>query len=543
MQKKCGRYLRFSNEDQSANSTERQDIVTYNWCDRNQVEIAATFIDDGHSARTFDRPDVQKLFDFIKKNQQRIDYLVVQDLSRFSREAGEAITMVKQIQLKYGVRIVSCDWNQVYDVTEANSYFMMLIEFGRATAENLTKINYTNGGIYAAKTGIKGGKPTGEERGRYIGSSKPFGYEKIVEDKLCNIGVVESLRVVVEMIYTNYLADIPILTIKAEARKAGLKAGGKMVIQNIIQNPVYKGYQYVKPWKDNKGGLFRGSWEPIIDPITWQRANDKLKSNKAKGISLNEAYYLKNVLRCWCGRKATAAPSKGKTKYYPYYKCNCSRHLNVNADFAHRQLNETMRYLSLPDYLVESIKETSLAKMEMALKENKKLISKYKMDLADSKEKLVRVEAKFIADQISPDTYNRWYTQYSADITELKYKIDNIDKSDEQLFLLVNKNIEYLTDIPYAFENFTIVQKQSFLNTVFDNSLYMQDKIYRTPYLMDIFHHNKLILKQKQLLLVEEKTGFREEARSGVPHRSIIEHRSPSLYSLLVLFDSIKVAG
>jgi site-specific DNA recombinase len=60
------------------------------------------FIDEGHSARTFDRPDIKQLFNFIKKNYKGTDYLVVSELTRFSREAGDAINMVKKIQAEYG---------------------------------------------------------------------------------------------------------------------------------------------------------------------------------------------------------------------------------------------------------------------------------------------------------------------------------------------------------------------------------------------------------------------------------------------------------
>lgn len=95
--KKAIRYLRFSNDGQSSSSIERQDIITSNWCLKNDVDISDTFIDEGHSARTFDPPDVKKLFEFIRLNHREINYLVVSELTRFSRELGEAVTTVKKI--------------------------------------------------------------------------------------------------------------------------------------------------------------------------------------------------------------------------------------------------------------------------------------------------------------------------------------------------------------------------------------------------------------------------------------------------------------
>ena len=75
--KKAIRYLRFSKDGQSNHSIDRQDMVTSFWSKNAEVEITDTFIDEGYSATNFDRPDIKKLFEFIKKNSRNIDYLIV----------------------------------------------------------------------------------------------------------------------------------------------------------------------------------------------------------------------------------------------------------------------------------------------------------------------------------------------------------------------------------------------------------------------------------------------------------------------------------
>src|SRR5579872_5034383 len=105
--KRAIRYLRFSNLGQSNGSIERQEIVTDQWLTFNQVALVDTFIDRGHTARNFDRPDFIKLQDFIKKHHKYVDYLVVDQLDRFSRDAGEAMNHVKNLQRVYNIQIVS----------------------------------------------------------------------------------------------------------------------------------------------------------------------------------------------------------------------------------------------------------------------------------------------------------------------------------------------------------------------------------------------------------------------------------------------------
>ena len=53
-------------------------------------------------------------------------------------------------------------------------------------------------------------------------------------------------------------------------------------------------------------------------------------------------------------------------------------------------------------------------------------------------------------------------------------------------------------------------KKQELLRTVFDNSLYYEDRIYRTPYLISELAHNELKMKEKGLLIINKKGKNRE---------------------------------
>jgi len=56
------------------------------------------------------------------------------------------------------------------------------------------------------------------------------------------------------------------------------------------------------------------------------------------------------------------------------------------------------------------------------------------------------------------------------------------------------------------------MQKRDFINRVFDNNLYYQDGIYRTPTMLRIFTHNALKMKEKGYLIYEKKEGLLDEA-------------------------------
>lgn len=216
------RYLRFSSDGQSQHSIERQDAITMQECQFASVEISDTFSDEGYTARNFDRPDIKQLFDFISKNQGKIDYLVVSELTRFSREAGNAINMVKKIQFTYNVKIVSAGRGSIYDCSDHNSFFMMGLEFLLGNSENIKRQNDINGGIYAAKS-----------HGRYIGARAPFGYKLNGHGKERTLEIHPEHAQIICYIFSAYLRGTPYKEICRVAKEKGY-TGEAILLSTIM---------------------------------------------------------------------------------------------------------------------------------------------------------------------------------------------------------------------------------------------------------------------------------------------------------------------
>lgn len=68
----------------------------------------------------------------------------------------------------------------------------------------------------------------------------------------------------------------------------------------------------------------------------------------------------------------------------------------------------------------------------------------------------------------------------------------------------------------------TIPEKQAVLNTVFNGLLYYKDGLYRTTYLMELFSHSELMLKEKRLLEIDnnENTGLKARYCGGYRART-----------------------
>ncbi|MDB4919092.1 MAG: hypothetical protein JWQ54_1075 [Mucilaginibacter sp.] len=494
--KRAIRYLRFSNLGQSNGSIERQELYTDQWLQFNQVHLIDTFIDRGHSAKTFDRPDFLKLTAFITKHQKNVDYLVVDQLDRFSRDAGEAMTLVKRLQKQYSIQIVSVTEGITFDYDTPGSYFRTGLQLLLAEEDNINRSIKIRGGNYTARA----------KEGRFLSNLAPFGYKKVGEGKNRTIVIEEKDAKIIQFIYESYLRNVPLYELKNQAKTLGFNRGGNMAIERILTNPVYAGMVKAKAFKEYPGGLFPGIHEPIIDKITWQIVQNKIaKPQKTKSV-LDDNIPLRGILRCHCGQPLSGAPSRGKTgKWFYYYKCKFPQHNNVSAIKSHNQFLEVCELMSLSQTNIKYIKETAEQSLETAMNSNKKALVEKKEELEKVQEKLFAVEEKWISSQISRETYDRWSSNYNGEIFSIKGAVERLGKDHSQGFKILAKHLNFLTDIKYIYGKADTIQKREFVNLVFDSNLYYQNGVYRTPTMMEVFAHNSLIMREKNLLIYDKK--------------------------------------
>jgi site-specific DNA recombinase len=523
--KKAIRYLRFSSDGQSASSIERQDMYTSQWCERNNVQILDTFTDAGYTARNFDRPDFEKLSEFIKANRNMIDFLVVDQMDRFSRDAGEAISLIKKLQVKYAIQIVSVTEGITFDYNTPGSFFRAGLQLLLAEEDNINRMVKINGGIYTAKA----------REGRYIHKA-PFGYRKEGTGKHALLVPVEEEAAIIRFIFEAYLRGVSPKAIHQRALVMGLKYDSHSYVHKILRASVYAGLLEVKAFKEYPGGLFPGKHQPIIDSVTWQAAQDKITGKVTKKVTIDDAIPLRGVLKCHCGRMLTAAPSRGRHGgYWYYYKCNtASAHNSISANKAHAQLLEALGYMSLPERLVAAIKEKSEGLMDIRMKDNVKQLLVKRNELAKLEEQLLSVEEKWISNHLSLESYQRWYKDITQKRIHVKTIIHKLSTDQNEVFLLLRENLQELSDMQYVYNASSTMQKQELIRMVFDNRLYYKDKIYRTPYMMSIFTHNLLILKEKSLLELDGRGEMVVDFPGG-------GHPSLSIEPLASLLSFVKI--
>ena len=522
-------YERYSSDDQSQHSFERQDIIINYWTNANKIEVLDIFKDQGITGRNFDRPDVQEMLRFIKKNHTIADYVIVSDLSRFSRDAGEAISLVQSIQQKYNVRIVSASRNTVYDCTDSNSFFMMGLEFLLSNSENIKRQNDINSGIYAAKT----------EKGKWIqGGPAPYGYTKDPVTRA--LQVKEDDAIIIRFIYKSYIDGMPLYIIKQRSREMGLTKKGNDCINEIVANPLYMSFQKVKPFKEHPGGLFAiKDLPPIVDENTWWAANNMRKNrDKKTRTTLSNDFPLRGMVKCeTCGKPLTAAYSTGRSgRKYGYYKCHVSAHVNANANNMHHQLRTIWDYLSFPNTITEAIKKSATALMGEKEQGNKTALQSKRQKLMLLEDKIAKLEEKYISDKIEYDTYTKWKADFSQEKAVLNEEIDRLKKSSNIAYAILEENLQKAMNLRYLWDKVDTLGKQKLINYVFDNSLTYKNGMYRTAFLPLFMRYNILKMRKDNILKMPDVyvTSGEVEA-TGFQSNQIVD--------FLLFLDTLKLAA
>ena len=171
---RCAAYLRVSQEDgdkRESDSIHNQRAYINSYAESHGLFIKETFIDDGCSGVSFDRPGFLKLLEAIKDG--RINCVIVKDLSRFGRNYIEAGRYIEQIFPYLDVRFIAINDN--YDshspLSPADSMFLPF--------KNLLNDAYSRDISIKTITSLD----VKRKRGDYLGAFAPYGYKKSAADK------------------------------------------------------------------------------------------------------------------------------------------------------------------------------------------------------------------------------------------------------------------------------------------------------------------------------------------------------------------------
>ena len=278
--------------------------------------VIKEFADRGESARSANRPELQKMLAYLKEDGG-IDYVIVHKLDRLARNRADDVEINRAFE-DAGVRLVSTSEN--IDQTPGG---MLLHGIMSSIAEfysrNLANEVIKGMGEKARNGGTLGKAPLGyvnvrgrDEHGREV---------RTVE-------LDEERAPLVRLAFTEYATgnwtvrqlaehlNNRGLTIPPTARKPTNPVSVRL-LQTLLRNPYYKGVISFQ------GVEYPGAHEPLVDAATWQTVQDILTAHTNGERQRMHNHHLKSTIVCGlCGARLLVqhATSRASGTYH-YFVC------------------------------------------------------------------------------------------------------------------------------------------------------------------------------------------------------------------------------
>lgn len=286
--------------------------------------VGKEFVDRGASAKSADRPELQKMLEYVKENADRVDYVIVHKVDRLARNRGDDIDIMRTLR-ECGVQLVSA--SESIDDTPAG---MLLHGIMSSIAEF-----YSQNLATEVKKGINekvknGGTPCRTSLG-HLNIRRVD--EKGREER--TVVLDEERAPLIKLAFEEYatgnwttddLAEHLAacgLTTRPTPRIPSVPINGK-ALNRILINPYYKGIVTYK------GVEYAGNHPALVDEITWQQVQNILASHTNGERTREHPHFLKGSLYCRnCGSRMIINYTKSRSGVrYPYFVC-IGRHNKV----------------------------------------------------------------------------------------------------------------------------------------------------------------------------------------------------------------------
>ena len=455
--------------------------------DHPEYELIDTYVDNGVSGMSFERPGFKRLLDDIK--QGRITCVIVKDLSRFGRNYLETGLYIENEFPKLGVKLVAIndnfDSSREEDRTSLSVPIKNMINGMYAKDMSKKQISSNRARKYNRSAKPRGNDPYGyrydKSLGKYVADDRYAKYvkliflwmvlgtpAKVVADRLTSLGAPVPGNVTGERNLDDY-------GFKWKVSK----------IYNIVKNPVYTGDTVLGRYeRDKLGGksvevpfdrwvIHKNTHEPLATREDYWKIRNMLKDNykdKKRGRDMD----IKDRANCqddfkglvYCGDCNHAMyfnrfSCKGADGQYTNkeYICNpkeyneksCGK--KVSADYLSIIVNEQLsNYIKLMCDKADDIRKIKTSEDSNSL-DNK--INSVVIRIKDNKARSLKLYEDYVNGIIDQNDYKLFKDKFSVEELEkklesLKAEKDEKDRKMESFLSLFDDIKDKLTDGKYG---------------------------------------------------------------------------------------------
>lgn len=407
-------YTRVSSKEQAETnqSLETQRKYCTEYAEKNKLNVLGFFGGTYESAKTDERNEFNRMIKFVKGAKEKISFILVYSLDRFSRSGENAIYISSQLK-KEGITIVSV--TQPMDVSSHTGTLQQNIHFIFSKYDNDLRMQKCVDGMReklkrgewlgAAPTGYSYEHTYGSKEQKIIINEKGKLLQKAFQWRLegnSNPKIVEKLRALGMVIPFQRLSE-------------------------VFRNPFYCG---LISHNMLNGEIVEGKHPALVSKEVFLKVYQLNRRGGYKQKKENEHLPLKLFVKCEkCGTPFTGYIVKRKGIYY--YKCNDKKcHCNRSVKIMHNNFVKLLNTKTAGSTYNNIYKKALQYIYDRETSSGKSKQEGFATQLKEIREKLYKTEERFACGEIDRDIYNKVSEKFKSEIRAIE---ESSEKSNLKL--------------------------------------------------------------------------------------------------------------
>lgn len=456
----CVIYTRVSSKEQmdTNQSLEWQKKYCVEYALKNNMCIKGYFGGTYESAKSDECKEFNRMLKAVKASREKISFILVYSLDRFSRTGDSAIYIASQLK-QAGVSIMAV--SQPIDTNSHAGALQQNIQFIFSKYDNDLRRQKTIDGMREKLL-----------RGEWIGNT-PTGYSYVKGAPTQTI-VINEYGKLVKLAFEWRANGITYDQIVPSLADLGLKLP-KQRLTDMFKNPFYCGYVSHNLLR---GEVIRGKHPPLIDEELFLRANEtKKKTDGFKSSRVNDHLPLKIFVKdAESGATFTGYFAKKKNIYY--YKANrVGININRSQKLMHKKLEELMNQYTIDTSFIEPLKKqlayTWENLTEASTSEKQSLSAQLKL----TEEEFYALRKRHASGAVSVDVYEEFAAELQSKKQAIIEKIEDFENQLSNPKELISFALNMAGNLYQMWDSGDFYQKQMVQSTLFPSGLLYDSKI------------------------------------------------------------------
>ena len=455
-------YTRVSTKEQAENnlSLGTQMKACEEYAQKYSINIVNYFGGTYESAKTDERKEFVRMLSFVKRSKEKIRWIVVYNVDRFSRTGANGIYIANELK-KQGISILSV--TQPADTDTPSGRLQQNIHFIFSQYDNEVRRERTMAGTREKLL-----------RGYWIGAP-PVGYDKIKINKEEKIVINETGKLIKKAFYWRAYHRMSSNDIAAKLRKLGMNMYHQK-LSNIFHNPFYCG---LIAHKALNGQVIEGKHPALVSKDIFLKVNDILRSERFKGKHAKEMpeVPLKHFVKCATHTNRVLTGYLVKKKGLYYYKCGvkgCKS--NRSAKVFHEKFKELLDQFTINSNLIQPIRKQLYFRVDQLTQDNRNQEKLLKERLKEIETKIEKAQEKHFLGEIDSGVYEKFMPKYKQEKSQILIEIQKLEEKSSNLDKFIDKFLEMLPNLANLWDSGTLKAREHLQHLVFPEGIFYDRK-------------------------------------------------------------------